>query len=128
MIFNASIALNWILFLALFPIAFFWFRRSWRILFRRDFSEVALKRGMPPADPARFAPYTLAVNLIGGGVIVFVIFGVVAAILDFETWTAIAGVTIWFKFFADYIVSRHAHPIVPRRKKVDPTRPSAEQQ
>ena len=118
MIFNASIALNWILFLALFPIAFFWFRRSWRILFRRDFSEVALKRGMPPADPARFAPYTLAVNLIGGGVIVFVIFGVVAAILDFETWTAIAGVTIWFKFFADYIVSRHAHPIVPRRKKL----------
>ena len=51
MIFNASIALNWILFLALFPIAFFWFRRAWRILFRRDFSEVALKRGMPPADP-----------------------------------------------------------------------------
>ena len=119
MIFNVSIALNWILFLALFPIAFFWFRRAWRILFRRDFSEVALKRGMPPADPARFAPYTLAVNLIGGGVIVFVIFGVVAAILDFETWTAIAGVTIWFKFFADYIVSRHAHPIVPRRKKLE---------
>ena len=59
------------------------------------------------------------VNLIGGGAIVFVIFGVVAAILDFETWTAIAGVTIWFKFFADYIVSRHAHPIVPRRKKLE---------
>ena len=126
MIFNASIALNWILFLALFPIAFFWFRRSWRILFRRDFSEVALKRGMPPADPARFAPYTLAVNLIGGGVIVFVIFGVVAAILDFETWTAIAGVTIWFKFFADYILSRHAHPIVPKRKKLEEAGPTAQ--
>ena len=126
MIFNASIALNWILFLALFPIAFFWFRRAWRILFRRDFSEVALKRGMPPADPARFAPYTLAVNLIGGGVIVFVIFGVVAAILDFETWTAIAGVTIWFKFFADYILSRHAHPIVPKRKKLEETSPTAQ--
>ena len=66
-----------------------------------------------------FPSGTLAVNLIGGGVIVFVIFGVVAAILDFETWTAIAGVTIWFKFFADYIVSRHAHPIVPRRKKLE---------
>ena len=126
MLFNASIALNWILFLALFPIAFFWFRRSWRILFRRDFSEVALKRGMPPADPARFAPYTLAVNLIGGGVIVFVIFGVVAAILDFETWTAIAGVTIWFKFFADYILSRHAHPIVPKRKKLEEAGPTAQ--
>ena len=78
MILNASIALNWILFLALFPIAFFWFRRAWRILFRRDFSEVALKGGMPPANPARYAPYTLAINLIGGVVIVFTIFNTVS--------------------------------------------------
>jgi small-conductance mechanosensitive channel len=125
MIFNASIALNWILFLALFPIAFFWFRRAWRILFKRDFSEVGLKRGMPPANPARFAPYALAINLIGGVVIVFTIFGVVAGTLDFDTWTAMAGVTIWFKFFADYILSRHAHPIVPKRKKLDEASPTA---
>lgn len=125
MIFNASIALNWILFLALFPIAFFWFRRAWRILFRRDFSEVALKRGMPPADPARFAPYTLAINLIGGVVILFTIFGIVTGTMDFDTWTATAGVTIWFKFFADYIVSRHAHPIVPKRKKLEEAEPTA---
>jgi hypothetical protein len=125
MIFNASIALNWILFLALFPIAFFWFRRAWRILFKRDFSEVGLKRGMPPANPARFAPYTLTINLIGGGVIAFTIFGVVAGTLDFDTWTAMAGVTIWFKFFADYILSRHAHPIVPKRKKLDEAEPTA---
>ncbi len=51
--------------------------------------------------------------------IVFVIFGIVAGILDFETWTAIAGVTIWFKFFADFVLSRHAHPIVPQRKKLE---------
>ena len=126
MIFNASIALNWILFLALFPIAFFWFRRAWRILFRRDFSEVALKRGMPPANPARFAPYTLAINLIGGAVIVFTIFGIVTGTMDFDTWTATAGVTIWFKFFADYILSRHAHPIVPKRKKLEEAGPTAQ--
>ncbi len=125
MIFNASIALNWILFLALFPIAFFWFRRAWRILFRRDFSEVALKGGMPPANPARYAPYTLAINLIGGAVIVFTIFGIVTGTMDFDTWTATAGVTIWFKFFADYILSRHAHPIVPKRKKLDEAEPTA---
>ena len=125
MIFNASIALNWILFLALFPIAFFWFRRAWRILFKRDFSEVGLKRGMPPANPARFAPYALAINLIGGVVITFTIFGVVAGTMDFDTWTAMAGVTIWFKFFADYILSRHAHPIVPKRKKLDEASPTA---
>ncbi len=128
MIFNASIALNWILFLALFPIAFFWFRRAWRILFRRDFSEVALKRGMPPADPARFAPYTLAINLIGGGVVLFTIFGIVTGTMDFDTWTATAGVTIWFKFFADYILSRHAHPIVPKRKKLEEAGPAAGEQ
>ena len=125
MIFNASIALNWILFLALFPIAFFWFRRAWRILFKRDFSEVALKGGMPPANPARYAPYTLAINLIGGTVIVFTIFGIVTGTMDFDTWTATAGVTIWFKFFADYILSRHAHPIVPKRKKLEAAGPMA---
>lgn len=125
MIFNASIALNWILFLALFPIAFFWFRRAWRILFKRDFSEVALKGGMPPANPARFAPFTLAINAIGGIVIVFVIFGVLTGTMDFDTWTATAGVTIWFKFFADYILSRHAHPIVPKRKKLEEAGPTA---
>jgi small-conductance mechanosensitive channel len=125
MLFNASIALNWILFLALFPIAFFWFRRAWRILFKRDFSEVALKGGMPPADPARYAPFTLAINLIGGVVIVFTIFGIVTGSMDFDTWTATAGVTIWMKFFADFALSRHAHPIVPKRKKLDEAEPNA---
>ncbi len=48
-----SLALNWILFLALFPMAFFWLRRAWRILYRRDFSEVALKRGVAPPNPER---------------------------------------------------------------------------
>mgnify|MGYP006199218023 FL=1 len=125
MIFNASIALNWILFLALFPIAFFWFRRAWRILFKRDFSEVALKGGMPPANPARYAPFTLAINLIGGVVIVFTIFGIVTGSMDFDTWTATAGVTIWMKFFADFALSRHAHPIVPKRKKLEEAGPTA---
>ena len=125
MLFNASIALNWILFLALFPIAFFWFRRAWRILFKRDFSEVALKGGMPPANPARYAPFTLAINLIGGVVIVFTIFGIVTGTMDFDTWTATAGVTIWMKFFADFALSRHAHPIVPKRKKLEAAGPMA---
>ncbi|MDI3513997.1 MAG: hypothetical protein PWP40_1226 [Rhodocyclaceae bacterium] len=126
MIFNASIALNWILFLALFPIAFFWFRRAWRILFKRDFSEVALKRGMPPPNPARYAPFTLAINLIGGVVILFTIFGIVTGSMDFDTWTATAGVTIWMKFFLDFALGRHAHPIVPKRKKLDETQPTAQ--
>ena len=126
MIFNASIALNWILFLALFPIAFFWFRRAWRILFKRAFSEVALKRGMPPPNPARYAPFTLAINLIGGVVILFTIFGIVTGSMDFDAWTATAGVTIWMKFFADLVLSRQAHPIVPKRKKLEEAGPTAQ--
>ncbi|MDP1526569.1 MAG: hypothetical protein Q8M20_12225 [Rhodocyclaceae bacterium] len=116
MMFNVSIALNWILFLALFPIAFFWLRRTWHILVKRDFSEVGLKRGEPPENPEKFAPYAAIINMVGGIVIVFVIIGILTGVLEYGTWTAIAGSTIWMKFIFDYILSRHAHPIVPKKK------------
>lgn len=116
MAFDVSIALNWILFLALFPIAFYWLRRAWRIIFRRDFSEVALKRGQQPADPQKFAPYAALINLLGGAVVAYTIFGVLAGVLAYETWSALAGGTIWCKFLADFILSRHAHPFVLRKK------------
>ena len=51
MVFDVSVALTWILYLALFPMAFFWFRRAWRIVVQRDFSEVAVKRGESPPHP-----------------------------------------------------------------------------
>ena len=105
MVFDFSVALTWILFLALFPIAFFWLRRAWRILVRRDFSEVALKRGQSPPNPEKFAPYEMAVNLVTGTVIVAVLLGQ----LDYAIWSAIAGSTIWCKFFVDFALSRHAH-------------------
>ena len=111
MVFDVSVALTWILFLALFPIAFFWLRRAWRIVVKRDFSEVALRRGESPANPARYAPFAAAINLIGAGIVLFVILGVVSARLDYETWSAIAGSTIWMKFIFDFIRSRQAHPI-----------------
>lgn len=105
---DLSLALTWIMFLGLFPLAFFWLRRAWRILFRRDYSEVALKRGEPPPNAERYAPYTAAINLVAGGVAVSVILLVVISGIPYETWTAIAGSTIWLKFFGDFIVSRQA--------------------
>jgi hypothetical protein len=111
MAFGASVALTWIMFLALFPIGFFWLRRAWRIIVRRDFSEVALKRGDPPHNAAKFAPFAAAINFICGIVVVFVIVGVIAVGIEFDTWSAIAGITLWGKFFADFILSRHAHPL-----------------
>ena len=110
MVFDISVALTWILFLALFPIAFFWLRRSWRILARSDFSEVAIKRGELPANPEKFAPYAASINLVAGLSIVWVIFGVLTGGMEYDTWSAIAGMTLWLKFIADFILSRHAHP------------------
>lgn len=119
MVFDVSVALTWILFLALFPIAFYWFRRAWRIVVKHDFSEVALKRGEPPTNPEKFAPYAAAINFIAGIIIVFVIIGILSGILEYETWSAIAGSTLWMKFIFDFILSRQAHPIVIGRKKSD---------
>ncbi len=112
---DSRLALRWILFLGLFPLSFIWLRRAWRIIVRHDYSEVALKGGEPPANAARFAPYTAAVNLIAGGVMGTVILLVLGALIGYETWTAIVGSTIWLKFIADFIVSRHAHPILKRK-------------
>lgn len=118
MVFDFNVALTWILFLALFPIAFFWLRRAWRIIMRRDFSDVALKRGESPPNPEKFAPYTAIENLIAGVVIVCVIFGVFTASLDYETWSALAGSTIFLKLIFDFIISRHAHSAAGRKAKL----------
>jgi hypothetical protein len=114
MAFDVGVVLTWILFLALFPMAFFWLRRAWRILFRRDFSEVALKHGISPPNAPRFAPYTAMVNLVAGGVVIGVVVLVLLWQVDYGTWTAIAGSTIWCKFFADFAISRHAHAAAAR--------------
>lgn len=110
------LVLNWILFLALFPIAFVWLRRAWRIVVKRDFSEVALKRGESPQNPEKFAPFCAAINLVCGIVVAWVIFGVATGTLAHETWTSLGGITIWSKFLLDFALSRHAHlPKLGRR-------------
>ncbi len=109
MVFDVSVALTWILFLALFPIGFFWLRRAWRIAVQKDYSEVALKGGEPPANPRRYAGWVVLVNLLAGCVAVVVIAGVAMGSLDYNTWTAMAGSTIWCKFFLDFGISRFAH-------------------
>lgn len=109
--------IRWLFFLALFPVAFFWLRRAWRIMFRHDFSEVALKKGMPPANAEKYAPYEMAINLLGGVTMVVVIVSVLLGQLDYDTWVAIGGSTLWLKLFASFALSRHAHGIGPARRK-----------
>ena len=109
---------NWIFLLVLFPVSFFWLRRAWRIFVKRDFSEVALKKGMPPPNAEKYAPYEMVINLIGGVVMV----GVLIAVLGFqalksEDWIAIAGVTLWVKLFASFALGRQAHGLGPANRK-----------
>lgn len=126
MIFDASIAITLLLFLALFPLSFVWLRRAYRIFIKKDYSEVALKKGEPPANPKKWAPVTGSLNLIAGLVAVWIIVGVplwaftgisLGISAKFDTWSAIAGSTIWIKIFSDFIISRQAHPTAWGKKK-----------
>ncbi|UOD50894.1 hypothetical protein [Orrella daihaiensis] len=112
----------WMLFLALFPISFVWLRRAYRIIRKKDYSEVALIRGEPPPNPKRYAPFTAAVNLIAGLVLVSVIlsvvlwiaFGIVIINPDFQNWVAVAGSTLWMKIIFDFLISRQAKVLSKR--------------
>ena len=99
---------NWLFLLALFPVAFFWLRRAYRILIQRDFSEVALKKGVAPPNAGHYAPYEMAINLVGGIVIVVVIAVVLLGLLEYQSWIAVAGSTLWIKLFASFAPSAAA--------------------
>ena len=114
---NVGFAIRWILFLGLFPMAFIWLRRAYRIFIKKEYAEVALKRGEGPENPKKWAPFTGIVNLAAGATALFTIIGIISAFLPWETWSKIAGITLWMKIFADYIVSRQAHPFLVGRKK-----------
>jgi hypothetical protein len=117
MVFDISIVITWILFLALFPMTFFWFRRAYRIFIKKDYSEVALKRGESPPNPQKWAPFTGGLNLIAGGIALTAIIGVAAAIFPYKTWSSMAGMTLWGKIIGDFIISRQAHPFSDPGKK-----------
>jgi hypothetical protein len=50
-------------------------------------------------------------------VAVYVIVAVIMFGVAYETWTAIAGSTIWCKFFASFALSRHAHAAAAARRR-----------
>jgi hypothetical protein len=113
---------NWFFLLVLVPVAFFWLRRAWRIGVKGDLSEVALKKGQPAPQAARYAPYEMTINLAGGLVLV----GVLMAVLGFQAlerddWVAIAGSTLWLKFFASFALGRHAHGLTAAAKAKPPS-------
>lgn len=102
-------ALSWLMFLGLFPLSYFWLRRAWLIGIKKDYSYVALKRGIPPKNPEKYAAVSVGINLLAGMVLFVIIILIIATGLAFDKWTAIAGSTIWLKFFIEFILSRQAH-------------------
>lgn len=134
---TVSIAIiDWLFLLALFPVAFFWLRRAWRIQVRRDYSEVALKRGVSAPNAKQYAPYEMAINLVGGLVMVGVLVSVLlipllgvaglvgsaadAFVLGRDEWIAVAGSTLWIKIFASFALSRQAHGFSNQKKSDAP--------
>ena len=117
----ASFILNWVLYLALYPSAFFWLRRAWRIFIKHDHTEVALKRGESPPNPKRWAPYSGTINLVAGAVAVWLVVTIPLGRYTFDKWIEIAGLTLWTKILLDYIVSRQAHPFkLGKKRKAQP--------
>lgn len=102
-------AVTWIMFIGLLPLSIFWLRRAWIIGKKRDYSYVALKKGLPPNEPERYAKYSFALNLIAGLIFAIVFLLVLFTGLAYENWTAVAGITLWMKFLAEFILSRKAH-------------------
>jgi hypothetical protein len=114
---NTQVIVTWILFLALFPLAFIWLKRAYKIFIKKDYTEVALKRGEPPENPKRWAPFTGVLNLAAGLSCLWAILGVAVFAYPYQKWTGIAGVTIWFKIFGDIIIKYQAHSIFSNKKK-----------
>ena len=106
---NIITIMTWIMFIGLFPLSFYWLRRAWLIGIKKNYSFVALKRGVPPENPQKYAKYALGTNLVAGLIFALVILLIVLAMINYSQWTAIVGVTLWMKLFADFILSRHAH-------------------
>ena len=111
-----SFILNWVLYIALFPAAYFWLRRSFRIFIKHDYSEVALKRGESPPNPKRWAPVAGLSNLAAGAVAIWLIVTIPMGRYEFAKWIEIAGLTLWGKIIIDFIISRQAHPFTLGRK------------
>jgi hypothetical protein len=122
-----SFVLNWVLYLALYPVGFFWLRRAYRIFIKRDYSEVALKRGESPPNPKGWAPLAGLVNLAAGGIAVWLVICVPMGRYTFDRWIEISGITLWMKILADYIISRQAHPFTLGKAKKSKAEPKVEE-
>jgi hypothetical protein len=117
MAFYVDLILTWMLFLALFPISGFWLYRAYRIAIKKDYSVVALKGGIPAPNPRKFIIPDVILHTVAAALLLFTIYGVIVAAWPYNTWTALAGSTIWCKIMFSFVMGRHAHPKIKMRPK-----------
>ena len=117
------LALTWILFLALFPISFLWLRKAYRIGIKKDYSLVAMKRGVPAPNPRKFIIPEIVLHVVASALVIYAIYGVLVAGWHYNDWTALAGSAIWCKILFSFVMSRHAHPPKPKAPKSAKTSP-----
>ncbi len=104
-----NLILTWVMFIGMIPLSIFWIRRGIRVALKKDHDKIVLKKGKSPVNLRKYILPVILVNLTAGLIIATVVVFIVAAGIDYNTWTAVAGMTIWGKLFADFIISRHAH-------------------
>lgn len=119
----ASVVLAWLLLLLGLALAALCFRRAWTILVKRNFAEVAVRRGEAPADPERWAPYAAVIHLVAGAVVSAAVLAALLGWAPFETWSSAIGLTLWTYLFALHMLARRAHVRGGRDKGAAQSRP-----
>jgi hypothetical protein len=97
-----------LMYLGIFLLAGGMLFRSWKIAVRRDFRYVADWRGRSFPDGERWAHWVLAVNFLGGGLLLGVAFAVPVIGLPFTIWTGAAGLVLWSYYFFLRVINQRA--------------------
>ncbi|MFA5082365.1 MAG: hypothetical protein WC474_07470 [Hydrogenophilaceae bacterium] len=82
--------------------------RAGRIAIGRDLRFVADWRGRAIPDPERWAHLVLAVNLLGGAVLLAIGVAVLLVGLPFTVWTGAAGLVLWSYYFFLRVINGRA--------------------
>ena len=105
---TAFVWLARLMFLGIFLMAAGMLHRAGRIAIGRDMRFVVDWRGRALAEPERWAHWVLAINLIGGAVLLGIGVSVLVVGLAFSVWTGSAGLVLWSYFFLLKVIAGRA--------------------
>ncbi|PPE69109.1 hypothetical protein IS481_02470 [Caldimonas thermodepolymerans] len=106
---HPTVLLAWLLLLLGIALAALCLKRAWTIIVRRNFAEVAVRRGQPPRDPERWAPYAAGIHLVCGALMTGAVLAALLGLAPYATWTGTIGLTLWGYLLALHLLARAAH-------------------